>query len=133
MKNMNRLIFTAMVMTLKFTGMQAFGMGADPDTYSPSQATTTFIKFMVTNPLDETIDTSALYGKYYPALNVATIKQSSDNAMLYKFTDVVAAGNAIPEGKTLIGSYGKSAPTAQPGQPRHGGVRIINLYGVEQK
>ena len=135
MKNMKTIILTGFMIVLGYTGIQAFGMGADPDTYSPSPATTNFIEFVIENPLNGTIDSSTMYCKYYPELNpaVATIKQSSDNKMLYKFTDVVAGGIDTPEGKVLIGSYIVKPAKATSGQPQHMGIRMMTVYGVEQK
>lgn len=135
MKNLKTFIVTGFMLTLGSISLLAFGLGADPDTYTPSPATTNFIKFTIANPLQGTIDTSTMYGKYYPELNptIATIKRSSDNKMLYKFTQVVTGGINAPEGKVLIGSYVKSAPKAATGKPQHGGMAMINLYGIEDK
>ena len=132
---MKTIILTGFMIVLGYTGIQAFGMGADPDTYSPSPATTNFIEFVIENPLNGTIDSSTMYGKYYPELNpaVATIKRSSDNKMLYKFTEVVAGVIDAPQDKVLIGSYIVKPAKAAPGQPQRMVTRKMNLYGIEQK
>jgi len=122
MKNFQKNLFMCLIMILGYTTIQA-SLGGSSNTYAPQ----------IFKPA-QAFNKKGMVGNYFASNSTATIHNPSlteENG--YTFTQVVDHGITAPQGKILIGSYLKHPNKAKLGKPQHGGVAVINLYGVQQQ